>query len=331
MSSANAPVRWGIVGTGWVSSDFMAPAIVGNKGSRLVACLGSSAEKSAAFAQKFSGVRAHASLAEFMADKEIDAVYVATPNALHPEAVTAAARAGKHVLCEKPFAMKAEEARAMTEACSKAGVVLRVGHQMRMEEALVRARELVLAGRLGRVASITFERASANPPRKTWRTDVSQSGVIFDVAVHLLDQVQWITGQRFVEVSAFTNPDRRDGLPDDQVSVLGRMSEDCHADVRATRQVGTGVNNLVIQGAKATLVTSALRFVPEHTLSILDANGVTQERFPASPAYEWQVAAFESDVRGKPSQLPTGEEASYTVAVTQAVLASVMERRIVKV
>lgn len=331
MSSAGAPLRWGIVGLGWVSADFMVPAIQQSPGSKLVACLGSSAEKSRAFAQRFQVPNAHASLAAFVADAEIDAVYVATPNALHQEAVIAAARAGKHVLCEKPFAMALAQARAMTEACDRAGVVLRIGHQMRMEEVLVRAREIVQSGRLGRLAAISLERASANPPRKTWRQDVTQSGVIFDVGVHLLDQIQWITGQRFVEVSAFTHPDRRDGQPDDQVSVLGRLTEDCHAGVRATREVASGENNLIIQGSKATLITSALRFVPEHTLRVRDGNGSTEERYPASPAYELQVQAFEGEVRGVRSQLPTGEDASYTVAVTQAVLASIAERRIVAV
>ena len=116
MSKPASPLRWGIVGLGWVSADFTVPGILKSPGSRLVACLGSSPEKSKAFAERFGIERAHGSLDSIMADPQVDAVYVATPNALHVETVLAAARGGKHVLCEKPFAMDVEEARRMAAA-----------------------------------------------------------------------------------------------------------------------------------------------------------------------------------------------------------------------
>ena len=327
MSNSTSPVRWGVVGLGWVSTDFTGPGMMKSPGSRLFACLGSTPEKGRAFAERFGVERVHASLEAMMADADVDAIYVATPNALHHEAVLAAARAGKHVLCEKPFAMDAAQAREMAQACTRAGVILRVAHQMRMEAACVRAREIVRSGRLGRIAAISFERASAMPPRTTWRRDVRQSGVVFDVGVHLIDQVHWITGQRFEEVSAFTHPDRRAGEPDDQITILGRMSEDCHAVMRATREVASAENNLIVEGSKATLVTSALRFAPEHVLRVRDAAGSTEERFPASSAYELQVRAFEGELQGTRSLLPDGEECVHVVAATEAVLTSVQERR----
>jgi 1,5-anhydro-D-fructose reductase (1,5-anhydro-D-mannitol-forming) len=327
MSAAAMPLRWGVIGLGWVSTDFTCPGMLASPGSRLVACLGSSPQKGAAFAARFGVERVHATLQAMMADPDVDAVYVAVPNALHREVVLAAAAAGKHLLCEKPFAMSVAEAREMTQACARAGVVLRVAHQMRMEQALVRAREIVRSGRLGRIAAVSFERASGNPPRDTWRADVRQSGVVFDVGVHLLDQVHWITGQRYAELSAFTHPDRRAGRPDDQITILARMSDDCHAVMRATREVASAENNLIVEGARATLLTSALRFAPEHVLRVRDAAGTEEERYPASPSYELQVRAFEGELRGERSHLPDGEECMHVVAATEAVLASVAERR----
>ena len=329
MTRSASVLRWGIVGLGWVSTDFTGPAMVKSPGSRIAACLGSSPEKGRAFAQRFPVDRVHASLDAMMGDREVDAIYVATPNAMHREVVLAAAQAGKHVLCEKPFAMSVAEAREMAQACRQAGVVLRVAHQLRLEEAVRRAREIVRSGRLGRIAAISLERASAMPPRTTWRSDVRQSGVVFDVGVHLIDLVQWVTGQRFAEVGAFSHPDRREGLPDDQITILGRMSEDCHAVIRATREVASAENNLIIEGVTATLVTSALRFAPEHVVRVRDAKESSEERFPASPNYEWQVRAFEGEIAGARSDLPDGEECIHGVAATQAVLASVQERRAV--
>lgn len=331
MSSEHSKLSWGVVGLGWVATDFVAPAIINSAGSELVACLGSTPEKSRAFAEKFNVSGAHKDLDSLVADANVDAVYIALPNAMHHEAVLKVARAGKHILCEKPFAMKTAHAREMVQACRDAGVVLRIAHQIRLDAAIVRAREIVQSGRLGRLAEISLERSSALGSRASWRQDFEQSGVMYDVGVHLLDLIQYVSGQRFVEVSAFTHPDRRQKLPDDTMTVLGRLEGDCHALAKATREVASAENNLVIEGEKATLISSALRFAKEHVITVRDAKGAVEERFPASPAYDLQVQAFEADVRGDRSLLPDGEDSLYIVAVTNAVLQSVDERRIVSV
>jgi 1,5-anhydro-D-fructose reductase (1,5-anhydro-D-mannitol-forming) len=327
VSGAQTPVRWGIVGLGWVAADFVAPAMVKSSGSRLAACLGSSPEKGRVFAERFGVERVHSDLEALMHDPGVDAVYIALPNALHHAAVLAAARGRKHVLCEKPFAMSVAHAREMVAACHDAGVILRIPHQLRLEAALMRARGIVRSGRLGRLAALSLERASGLGARTSWRQDFAQSGVIFDVGVHLLDLIPWVSGQRFVEVTAFTHPDRRQREPDDTVTVLGRLADGCHALARATREVESAENKLIIEGSEATLVTSALRFASEHVVRVRDRAGMTEERFPASPAYELEVLAFEGELRGERSLLPDGQDSVRTVAVTQAVLQAIDERR----
>jgi 1,5-anhydro-D-fructose reductase (1,5-anhydro-D-mannitol-forming) len=331
VNDTHSPVRWGIVGLGWVTADFVAPAMVKSSGSRLAACLGSSLEKGHAFAERFGVARVHGDLEALVHDPDIDAVYIALPNALHHAAVLAAARGKKHVLCEKPFAMSVSHARDMVAACRDAEVILRIAHQIRLDAAIGRARQIVGSGRLGRLAAISLERASGLGARTSWRQDFSQSGVIFDVGVHLLDLIQWVSGQRFVEVSAFTHPDRRRREPDDTITVLGRLDNDCHAVVRATREVASAENNLIVEGAQATLVTSALRFAREHVVYVRDGGDTSEERFPASPAYALEVLAFEGELRGVRSLLPDGEDGVQMVAVTQALLQAIDERRSVAV
>lgn len=331
MNAIAKPVRWGIVGLGWAASDFVAPAMMKSAGSEIVACLGSNPDKTKAFAERFNVAHTPTDLNALLYDSTVDAVYIALPNALHHDAVLAGARAKKHMLCEKPFAMRADHAREMADACKKAGVILRIAHQIRMDAALTRVREIVQSGRLGKVVEMTLERTSAMPPRKTWRLDNAQSGVMYDVGVHLLDLVQWVSGQKFVEVSAFTNPDRRDGHADDTFTVLGRLSGGGHAQVRATREVAHGENNLLVEGSEASLITSALRWAQEHVITVRDKTGVSEERFLASPAYELQVQAFEGELRGQRSNLADGDDSAYTVAVTNAILQSIDERRIVTV
>jgi predicted dehydrogenase len=331
VSDAQSPLRWGIVGLGWAATDFVAPAMVKSAGSRLAACLGSSLDKGRVFAERLGVERVHGDLEALMHDSGVDAVYIALPNALHHAAVLAAARGKKHVLCEKPFAMTVAHACEMVAACRDADVILRIGHQLRLDAAIGHAREIVRSGRLGRLAAISLERTSGLGPRTSWRQDVSQSGVIFDVGVHLLDLIQWVSGQSFAEVSAFTHPDRRRGEPDDTVTILGRLDGDCHAVARATREIASAENNLIIEGSEATLITSALRFATEHVVCVRDRVGLTEEYFPASPAYELEVLAFESELRGERSLLPDGKESVRTVAVTQAVLQAINERRSIAV
>ncbi len=331
MTTPACPVRWAIVGLGWAATDFVAPAIVKSAGSELVACLGSTPAKTRAFAERFAVPRTHADLPSLMADPGVDAVYIALPNAMHREAVLLGARHGCNMLCEKPFAMRYTEAREMVEACAQAGVILRIAHQIRLDEAVTRARAIAQSGALGAIVSMSLERTSAMPPRKTWRLDIAQSGVMYDVGVHLIDLVQWVSGERIVEVAAFTTPDRRAGGSDDTFILQGRLSGGGHAQVRATRQVAHGVNSLLIEGTKGMLATSPLRWAKDHVVTIRDGDGERQETYAASPAYEWEVAAFEAELAGRRSHLPDGEDSTYTVAVTNAALRSIDERRIVQV
>src|SRR3989442_5098882 len=85
--------------------------------------------------------RVHGDLDALMHARDVDAVYIALPNALHHAAVLAAARGQKPVLCEKPFAMTVAQAREMVDACRAAGVLLRIAHQIRLDAAIGRARE----------------------------------------------------------------------------------------------------------------------------------------------------------------------------------------------
>lgn len=114
--------------------------------------------------------------------------------------------------------------------------MLGIAHQIRTDEAVRRSRELLLSGALGRPANILLQRSSIITPRHTWRAEAAQSGVVYDVCVHLLDLAQWISGQRIVEVSAFSHPDRGSGQPDDTITILGRTEDDCHVVARATRE-----------------------------------------------------------------------------------------------
>lgn len=330
-SSSDKNVRWGIIGLGQIAVDWIAPAILDCPNSELVACCGRRPDASRAFAERFGVASVHHSFESLAADPLVDAIYIATPNDLHHAPVLAAARHRKHVLCEKPFALSIDHALEMASACDAAGVILRIAHQIRLEPALQRVLEVVRSGVLGDLRCVTFERTAPTNQPGAWRRQAHQGGTLFDVAVHQLDLVTWTTGLSMTEVIAFTHPDRRAGLPDETVSITGRLGERCVANIRASRELPYGKNDLIIEGTRGMLSTSALRWVDEFSVQVKDASGVSEMRFKPVTTYRREVEVFADEVRGRRSFLPDGSEGVAMVRLVAAILESIQTGQIVRV
>ncbi|WP_169054059.1 Gfo/Idh/MocA family oxidoreductase [Nitratireductor sp. XY-223] len=138
------------------------------------------------------GVRTTADLDAALADPEITAVVLTTPNTMHEAQVVAAAAAGKHVFCEKPLGLTGASARRSVAACEAAGVVLGIGHERRFEPALMKVRALVEEGALGTVmhAEAAFSHDKLiNVPAGDWRTSkaVSPAAGMTAMGIHLTD------------------------------------------------------------------------------------------------------------------------------------------------
>ena len=125
----------------------------------------------------------------------LDAVIVAVPTSLYGECVVEAAKAGCNILCEKPFALDAASAERMLEAAERQSVILMVGQVLRFWPHYRRIKELVDAGALGAIRSITAYRLSKFPPWSSWFADPQKSGgCLLDLQVHDVDFVHWILG-----------------------------------------------------------------------------------------------------------------------------------------
>ncbi len=143
---------------------------------------------------------------EVVEHPDVNFVLVATPDALHHEAVMACAAAGKHLLCEKPIGVNVQEAHAMWTAYRDAGLAHYVPFWSRYVPSFARARELVQAGTLGEICSVVYRWHNPRPLTMpfTWRDDaeLSSAGSIADVGSHAYDSMRWITGQEAVRVLA---------------------------------------------------------------------------------------------------------------------------------
>jgi phthalate 4,5-cis-dihydrodiol dehydrogenase len=202
----------GIVGMGAAGWAFL-PAVRKSADFRLAAVAEPADDVRAAVAAE-TGAAAHADLAAMLRQPDVDAVYIATPTELHPAQVAEACAAGKHVLTEKPMAIRVQQAQAMVDAAARAGVVLQVGHSHSYDLPIARMRELVRSGALGRARMIhtwNFTDWMARP-RRSAEFDIAQGGgVTYRQGAHQIDILRLIGGGlvKSVRAATFDWDDRR--------------------------------------------------------------------------------------------------------------------------
>ena len=198
-------LRLGVAGLGR-GFMLMLPTLAQHGKLQLEAAADPRAEARAQFTRDF-GARTYASVAELCEDPGVDAIYVATPHQLHQEHVALAARAGKHVLVEKPMALSLPECQAMIDAVHRAGVQMVVGHSHSFDLPYLRTLALLETGRFGRVRMITALNFTdfLYRPRRPEELDTAQGGgVVFSQAAHQVDIVRLMGGGRVRSVRAAT-------------------------------------------------------------------------------------------------------------------------------
>jgi len=212
------PVKYGVIGCGAIAQRRHIPECLADPDSVLIAIADANQVRCDELGQKY-GVKSFCDHKELLAIKEVDAVIVSGPNAMHAPQTIEALSAGKHVLCEKPMAISREEARAMIDASKKNGKYLMIGLNQRLMPPHVRAKEIIQTGRLGKVLS--FRTAFKHPGPEGWSVDAAKSwffrkdqafmGVTGDLGIHKADLLRWLFNQEFAEVSGMiTTLDKRD-------------------------------------------------------------------------------------------------------------------------
>src|SRR5436190_8420229 len=186
-------VRWGLIGCGDIARKRVAPALRDIPNSELVAVARARADQAEAFAGEFGVPRWYSTAEELIADEEIEAVYIATPVHLHAAQTIAAARAGKHVLCEKPMAMNVDDCDQMIAACNDRGVRLGVAYYRHFYSVVNRLKEILASGEIGAPVIVQinafeyFDPAPANPRRWLLERELSGGGPMFDFGCHRIE------------------------------------------------------------------------------------------------------------------------------------------------
>ena len=211
-------LRWGVLSTADIARRKWIPGVRRSPRQRGTVVAIASRDGAAAerVAQELEIPRAHATYEALLADQDVDAVYIPLPNHLHLEWATAAAKAGKHVLCEKPIALSSKDAQQMVDAAAEAGVLLMEAFMYRLHPSWVAVRELLAAGRIGRLQTVQswFSYYNDDPGNIRNKAD-SGGGALMDIGCYSINLSRMLFGAEPERVEAAILRD-----PDMEVDVL---------------------------------------------------------------------------------------------------------------
>ena len=316
------------LGMGWWS-DVLADAIKRSGKMKITACFSRSAEKRQAFAKKY-GCRAASSYEEILEDRSIEAVINTTPNSVHRETTIAAAKAGKHTFLDKPIANTIQDARALTEACRKAKVVLALGYQRRRESHFRWIKE-----NLGKFGKLVNAEANISRDRlgkidlSSWRytAEGMPGGVMLQIGIHYTDVLEYLIGP----VKAVSGRFVRLVLPGDNPDVASLVLEHENgalSTLNASYASASEYYLMNIYGKEASAyydMHQGLRFLKRGSTT---ANAVPCNK--SDPIVE-ELEEFAAAVRGDVEPEMDGERSTRSLAVLLAGIRSAKEGRRVEV
>ncbi len=206
-------LRWGILSTARIARTKVIPGIQKAERCTVVAIASRDAGQARQVAGELGIPRAHSSYEALLADPEVDAVYIPLPNHLHAEWTIAAARAGKHVLCEKPLAMSAAEAERMIDVCTTEGVRLMEAFMYRLHPSWVAVRELVAGGRIGRLTAVQSWFSYFNDdPANIRNVRAYGGGALYDIGCYSVNLSRMLFGAEPTGVEASITRDPTTGV-----------------------------------------------------------------------------------------------------------------------
>jgi predicted dehydrogenase len=201
--------RYGIIGFGAFAERTILPAFLASQNSELVAIQKRSLAVTQEKARKFNIPLAFDSAEKLAAHPDVDAVFLVSANSLHAPETIAAARAGKHVLTEKPMALNISEVKTMIDICKENNVKLMVGHMVRLSPLVLRMKELIQSGAIGRVTFVRSEfMYDGRLSHRRWLFDpkIAGGGPIFDIGVHCFDTTRFLLDDQAVSIKSVLDP-----------------------------------------------------------------------------------------------------------------------------
>ncbi|MBT0669260.1 Gfo/Idh/MocA family oxidoreductase [Novosphingobium profundi] len=326
---ARGPIGIALVGCGRIAPLHLKGIARLGDWVRLVAVVDPDPALAARVAEEFGAARALATLEDALADPEVEAVVLCTPNALHAQQAMAALRAGRQVLVEKPFSETVEEAQALAALAEETGLVLAAGHTFRHVEAVRQLQDRAASfGRL-RAVSISMCVHWDGPQAPWWATRTREEGLILSLfAPHAIDFVQLVVGDVDpVRLHVEAARHQSGWQAEDEAMILMRYPEDVLVSIHVSYNQATTMNRKVVHFENATV-----RIENGDELWIDDVPVVVPERAPSDDTalfndgiahyFETQMREFARAVQGLPNRSVRHDAALRQSRLNHAIIAA---------
>lgn len=319
-------IRYGILGFGHHGERRLAPAFAATSESRLSGIWRRDQAKARENAQRYGITHIFATPEELCASPEIDAVFVASPDALHLKHTLLALRHGKHVLCEKPLAMNIAQAEQMLHAAHEAKRAFGVAQNFRYNRSLQRMRDLVQQGVIGKpvFASAHFCFLAERSPRQ-WIYDAAMAcgGPIGDVGIHAIDALRFVLQQEVTAVTTLAEQDAGSGAVEAAAALTLRFGGGALASVQVSFRAR--YRTLVeVTGSEGLLAAESGLTVdrPIELVHRQEGRILSTEQISNADAYSRMLDAFALAAQGRGAYAASGEDALHNQRVLDAAFAS---------
>lgn len=309
----------GIIGTGRIANDKLAPALQFVEGLRFWSVLSRDKDRAAAFANEH-GAKAQTnsfdSLASFLADPSLDAVIIATPDALHAQLAIACARAGKHVLLEKPMATTLEDAEEINDVCIRERVKLGIAYHLRWHAGLQKVARLLHSGEFGTphyARALWTWKADDN---SNWRAhdDLGRWWGLAGVGTHCVDLVRWMLMPGCGEVTGVTSLIDKStyGGPHDETASLSlQFGQGVVADITTSVKFNA-TSRFELYCSDATIICDGT--LATHGGGSISINGEPLEFEEVDP-YVGEIQNFINAIEGKVRVAVSGAEGAKNIEI----------------
>ncbi|SAK57281.1 Gfo/Idh/MocA family protein [Caballeronia ptereochthonis] len=306
-----ANIRWALIGASTIADEWMVDAIRSQADGEIATVVSGSAQRAHDFAKKHA-IAAHSTdLDAVLADPSISAVYISSTNEKHLPQALAAAKAGKHVLCEKPLALTGSEAAQMIETCASHKVRLGTNHHLRCAATHRKMRDLIRAGAVGKPLFVRIFHAVSLPPHlRGWRIERPDAGggVILDISVHDIDTLRFLLDDEPVEVSAMTSSGTMSaaGLADGVMAIV-RFKRGVLAQLHDAFTVPYAPTGLEVHGTSGSLFArDVMTQRPIGEITLRTADGTQDIEVRHRDLYCTSVAQFHRSITDGQNPAATG-------------------------
>jgi predicted dehydrogenase len=327
-------VGFAVVGLGAIAQGAVLPAFRNARRAKLVALVGRDKRKAEKLARKFRAAVAY-SAEEFGAcleNPEVTAVYLATPQSEHLSRTIAAARAGKHVLCEKPLAVSSVQSAEMVRVCEESGVQLMTAYRKYYEPSALYLKKLIQSGKLGKIDVIntSFSELHVAGRSIAWLLDakVAGGGPLMDLGVYCVNTSRWLVGEDPIEVSAHAWKKDAERFREVEEGISFRLHFASGLVVQGTSTYSSAISSFVfVQGTKGwACLTPAFPFDEERRLTGKIGGKWFEKKFKVVDEFAPELDAFAEAIQTKRPIEPDGRQGHRDMLILEAIYESARKR-----